>query len=70
MSNRGNVRLVVGLDGACVACGAAPNTLNQIQTDLLFDGTIKTVLFDIRILDHYDGIVKEFLVEKSGVEFC
>ena len=70
IQNNENVRLVVGLDGACVACGAAPNTLNQIQKDLLFDGTIKTVLFDIRILDHYDGIVKEFLVEKSGVEFC
>ena len=64
------VKLVVGLDGACVACGAAPNTLSQIQTDLLFDGTIKTIFFDIEILDHYDGIVRDFLLEKSGVNFC
>ena len=64
------VKLVVGLDGACVACGAAPNTLSQIQTDLLFDGTIKTISFDIGILDHYDGIVRDFLLEKSGVNFC
>ncbi len=64
------VKLVVGLDGACVACGAAPNTLNQIQADLLSDGSIRTIHFDIGILDHYDGIVKEFLLEKSGVTFC
>jgi hypothetical protein len=64
------VKLVVGLDGACVACGAAPNTLSQIQTDLLSDGSIKTIFFDIGILDHYDGIVRDFLLEKSGVNFC
>jgi len=64
------VKIVVGLDGACVACGAAPNTLSQIQTDLLSDGSIQTVFFDIGILEHYDGIVKDFLLEKSGVTFC
>ena len=64
------VKIVVGLDGACVACGAAPNTLSQIQADLLSDGSIQTVFFDIGILEHYDGIVKDFLLEKSGVTFC
>jgi len=64
------VRLVIGLDGACVACGAAPNTLSGIQNDLLADDNIQSVLFDIGILEHYDGIVREFLLEKSGVTFC
>ena len=29
--------LVIDLDGACVACGAAPGTLKGIQDDLLAD---------------------------------
>ena len=65
-----SVTLVVGLDGACVACGAAPNTLSQIQTDLLSDENIQNIFFDIEILEHYDGIVSDFLIEKSGVTFC
>ena len=65
-----SVTLVVGLDGACVACGAAPNTLSQIQTDLLSDDNIQNIFFDIEILEHYDGIVRDFLIEKSGVTFC
>jgi Fe-S cluster biogenesis protein NfuA len=65
-----SVRLVIGLDGACVACGAAPNTLSGIQNDLLSDDHIQSILFDIGILEHYDGIVREFLLKKSGVTFC
>ena len=64
------VRLVVGLDGACVACGAAPGTLSGIQNDLLADSAIQSVQFDEGILDSLDGIVREFLMEKSGVTFC
>lgn len=64
------VRLVIGLDGACVACGAAPNTLSSIQNDLLADENIQSIRFDIGILDSYDGIVRDFLLEKSGVTFC
>ena len=64
------VRLVVGLDGACVACGAAPGTLSGIQNDLLADSTIQSIQFDKAILDSFDGIVREFLIEKSGVTFC
>mgnify|MGYP003324770872 CR=1 FL=1 len=64
------VRLVVGLDGACVACGAAPGTLSGIQNDLLADSAIQSVQFDEGILDSFDGIVREILVEKSGVIFC
>ena len=64
------IRLVVGLDGACVACGAAPGTLSGIQNDLLADSAIQSVQFDEGILDSFDGIVREFLVEKSGVIFC
>lgn len=64
------IHLVVGLDGACVACGAAPGTLSGIQNDLLADSTIQSVQFDEGILDSFDGIVREFLLEKSGVTFC
>ena len=64
------IRLVVGLDGACVACGAAPGTLSGIQNDLLADSTIQSIQFDKAILDSFDGIVREFLIEKSGVTFC
>ena len=64
------IRLVVGLDGACVACGAAPGTLSGIQNDLLADSAIQSVQFDEGILDSFDGIVREFLLEKSGVTFC
>ncbi|MBI31832.1 MAG: hypothetical protein CMB72_04490 [Euryarchaeota archaeon] len=64
------VHLVIGLDGACVACGAAPNTLSSIQNDLLADENIQSIRFDIGILDSYDGIVRDFLLEKSGVKFC
>ncbi len=64
------VHLVVGLDGACVACGAAPGTLSGIQNDLLADSTIQSIQFDKAILDSFDGIVREFLIEKSGVTFC
>ena len=64
------VNLVIGLDGACVACGAAPNTLSNIQNDLLADSKIQKIRFDIGILENYDGIVREFLLEKSGVIFC
>jgi Fe-S cluster biogenesis protein NfuA len=65
-----SVNLVIGLDGACVACGAAPNTLSNIQNDLLADRKIQKIRFDIGILENYDGIVREFLIEKSGVIFC
>ena len=69
-ADESTVRLVVGLDGACVACGAAPGTLSGIQNDLLADSAIQSVQFDEGILDSFDGIVREFLVEKSGVIFC
>ena len=64
------IHLVVGLDGACVACGAAPGTLSGIQNDLLADSAIQTVQFDAGILEHFDGIVRDFMIEKSGVTFC
>jgi len=64
------IHLVVGLDGACVACGAAPGTLSSIQNDLLTDPIIESVQFDEGILESFDGIVREFLIEKSGVTFC
>ena len=53
-----------------MACGAAPNTLSSIQNDLLADENIQSIRFDIGILDSYDGIVRDFLLEKSGVTFC
>ncbi len=47
---RGNgtrsLSLVIGLDGACISCGAAPGTLKGIQDDLLSDDEVDSIRFD------------------------
>ena len=48
--------LVIGLDGACVSCGAAPGTLKGIQDDLLADDEVGVVRFDSSMLDWFDEI--------------
>ena len=65
-ADESTVHLVVGLDGACVACGATPGTLSGIQNDLLADSAIQSVQFDEGIFDSFDGIVREFLAEKRS----
>ena len=61
--------LVIDLDGACVSCGAAPGTLKGIQDDLLHDNEVCTIRFDSSMLDWFDDIQREFVLNFGGVTF-
>ncbi len=61
--------LVIGLDGACVSCGAAPGTLRGIQDDLLADDEVGVVRFDSSMLDWFDEIQRDFVLRFGGVTF-
>ena len=61
--------LVLDLDGACVSCGAAPGTLSGIQDDLMADEEIASIKFNSSMLDWFDEIQREFLLEHGGVTF-
>ena len=69
--NAGNraLSLVIALDGACVSCGAAPGTLKGIQDDLLHDNEVSTVRFDSSMLDWFDEIQRDFVLNFGGVTF-
>ena len=61
--------LVSDLDGACVSCGAAPGTLKGIQDDLLHDNEVCTIRFDSSMLDWFDDIQRDFVLNFGGVTF-
>jgi len=61
--------LVIDLDGACVSCGAAPGTLKGIQDDLLHDDEICTVRFDSSMLEWFDEIQRDFVLNFGEVTF-
>ena len=61
--------LVIDLDGACVSCGAAPGTLKGIQDDLLHDHEVCTVRFDSSMLEWFDEIQRDFVLNFGGVTF-
>ena len=61
--------LVIDLDGACVSCGAAPGTLKGIQDDLLMDPEIDRVRFSSGMLDWFDDIQREIVLEFGEVTF-
>ena len=71
ISNSGSksVELQLNLDGACVACGAAPGTLEGIQNDLLMDEEVSSVSFSSSMLDHFDNLTSEFLLSHGNVKF-
>lgn len=71
ISNNGSksVELQLNLDGACVACGAAPGTLEGIQNDLLMDEEVSSVSFSSSMLDHFDNLTSEFLLSHGNVKF-
>jgi len=62
--------LVIDLDGACVSCGAAPGTLKGIQDDLLHDNEVCTIRFDSSMLDWFDDIQRDFVLNFGGVTFA
>ena len=61
--------LVIDLDGACVSCGAAPGTLQGIQDDLLPDNEVFTIRFDSSMLDWFEDIQRDFVLNFGGVTF-
>jgi Fe-S cluster biogenesis protein NfuA len=64
-----SLSLVIDLDGACVSCGAAPGTLKGIQDDLLHDNEVCTIRFDSSMLDWFDDIQRDFVLNFGGVTF-
>ncbi len=58
-----------GVVGACVSCGAAPGTLKGIQDDLLAESEISSIRFSSSMLDWFDEIQREFVLEHGGVTF-
>ena len=63
------VELQLNLDGACIACGAAPGTLQGIQGDLLMDEEVSAVTFSSSLLDTFDELGREFVMAHGGVTF-
>ena len=63
------VDLVLNLDGACIACGAAPGTLQGIQNDLLATGEVWRVRFSESLLDTFDELGREFVLKHGNVTF-
>ena len=65
-----SLSLVIGLDGACISCGAAPGTLKGIQDDLLSDEEVDSIRFDSSMLKWFDDIQREFILKFGGVTFA
>ncbi len=63
------VSLQLNLDGACIACGAAPGTLQGIQNDLLMDSEVATIFFSTSLLDTFDELGREFVLKHGNVTF-
>ena len=63
------VDLVLNLDGACIACGAAPGTLQGIQNDLLATGEVWRIRFSESLLDTFDELGREFVLKHGNVTF-
>ena len=68
-ADENGVDLVLNLDGACIACGAAPGTLQGIQTDLLATGEVWRVRFSESLLETFDELGREFVLKHGGVTF-
>ena len=71
ITNAGNraLSLIIDLDGACVSCGAAPGTLKGIQDDLLIDEQVYSVKFSSSMLEWFNDIQRDFVLEHGGVTF-
>ena len=68
-ADENGVDLVLNLDGACIACGAAPGTLQGIQNDLLATGEVWRVRFSESLLETFDELGREFVLKHGGVTF-
>ena len=63
------VDLILNLDGACIACGAAPGTLQGIQADLLATGEVWRIRYSESLLDTFDELGREFVLKFGNVTF-
>ena len=61
--------LILDLTGACLACGAAPATLQSIKNDLEDDAEIFRIRFSANLLDTFDELGREFILAHGQVEF-
>ncbi len=61
--------LTLNLDGACIACGAAPGTLQGIQADMLATGEVWRIRFSKSLLDTFDELGREFVLKFGNVTF-
>ena len=68
-ADEAGVDLILNLDGACIACGAAPGTLQGIQDDLLATGEVSRVRFSESLLDTFDELGREFVLKHGNVTF-
>lgn len=59
------IDLILTLNGACIACGAAPGTLTGIKFDLENDKEINSVFFDQELLESFDELSREFLLSQT-----
>jgi len=69
VADENGVDLILNLDGACIACGAAPGTLQGIQNDLLATGEVWRVRFSESLLDTFDELGREFVLAHGEVTF-
>jgi Fe-S cluster biogenesis protein NfuA len=69
IADENGVDLILNLDGACIACGAAPGTLQGIQNDLLATGEVSRVRFSESLLDTFDDLGREFVLKHGNVTF-
>jgi len=61
--------LILNLDGACISCGAAPGTLQGIQDDLIADKEVISVQFSKSMLDWFNDLQRDFILQHGGVSF-
>jgi len=61
--------LILDLTGACLACGAAPATLQSIKDDLESDAEIFRIRYTANLLDTFDELGREFVLAHGQVEF-
>ena len=67
--NDGGLSFILTLNGACIACGAAPSTLVGIKYDLENDSDINTIYFEDKLLESFDDLSKEFLKSQTNICF-
>ena len=69
INNETKLDLILDLTGACLSCGASPGTLQGIKADLESDNEIFRIRYSSNLLDTFDELGREFILEFGNVEF-